>query len=192
MATTCMAKPLLSPKASSNVVVPMLPPVNVKAVTLASLIIPAVVAPPSAGRITLQWDASPDASVTGYRIYLGGESAMYTNMVPVNSTNTSVTLTNLGEGRKYFFAATARDAAGAESVLSNEAIGYTSARLSIRYEVFSISTSGVYGVTNDLMMATSLAPQDWTTVMTFTGNGSPVTYLHTNNLVGAFFKVVPR
>ena len=73
----------------------------------------------AASSVSLAWDASPDASVTGYRIYYGGTSANYTNSATVgNVTNT--TITNLVAGATYFFAATAFDATGIESDFSNE------------------------------------------------------------------------
>jgi hypothetical protein len=67
--------------------------------------------------VTLAWEPSVSAFATGYKIYRGGKSQTYTNVVNVgNVTNATVgglTSTN-------FFAATAYDAAGNESVFSNE------------------------------------------------------------------------
>jgi hypothetical protein len=74
----------------------------------------------AAGSVTLAWDASPDPSVTGYRIYIGGASGNYTNSANVGNV-TSTVLTNLTEGATYYFAATAYDATGVESDFSNEA-----------------------------------------------------------------------
>lgn len=73
----------------------------------------------SAASVTLAWDASPDASVTGYRIYLGVASGAYTNAVVVGNV-TNATLTNLTSGVTYYFAATAYDGNGLESAFSNE------------------------------------------------------------------------
>ncbi len=74
----------------------------------------------AAGNVTLAWDASPDASVTGYRVYYGVATASYTNSAAVGNA-TSATLANLTDGVTYYFAATAYDAAGTESPFSNEA-----------------------------------------------------------------------
>lgn len=73
----------------------------------------------SAASVTLAWDASPDASVTGYRIYYGVASGSYTNSATVGNV-TNATLTNLSSGVHYYFAATAYDGVGNESVFSNE------------------------------------------------------------------------
>ena len=42
------------------------------------------------------------------------------------------------------------------------------------------------------MMTTNLSATNWTTVRTFLGTGALETYLHTNNSMGAFFKIVPH
>jgi len=73
--------------------------------------------------VTLAWDASPDASVTGYRIYYGPVSGGYTNSINVGPPLT-MTMTNLTRGSTYFFAATAYDGSGLESAFSNE-VAYT-------------------------------------------------------------------
>jgi hypothetical protein len=70
--------------------------------------------------VTLAWDASPDASVTGYRVYFGIAPEQYTNSVTVG-TATTVTISNLVPRTRYYFAATAFDATGVESDFSNEA-----------------------------------------------------------------------
>ncbi len=74
----------------------------------------------AAGSVTLAWDPSPDASVVGYKVYYGPASRVYTNSTTVgNATNT--TLAGLTNGATYFFAATAYNSNGDESVFSNEA-----------------------------------------------------------------------
>lgn len=68
--------------------------------------------------VTLAWDASPSPSVVGYRIHFGTNSGNYTF-----ATNTSLVLTQavvLPHPGRWFFAATAVDAGGAESDFSNE------------------------------------------------------------------------
>jgi hypothetical protein len=69
--------------------------------------------------VTLAWDASPSAGVTGYRVYYGAASRAYTNVVDAGGA-TSVTISNLKEGTRYFFAATSRDNLGQESDFSSE------------------------------------------------------------------------
>ena len=71
------------------------------------------------GKVTLAWDPSPDSSVVGYKIYLGPVSAGYTNSVTFGNV-TNATITGLVTGSTYYFAATAFDGSGLESVFSNE------------------------------------------------------------------------
>ena len=73
----------------------------------------------AAGSVTLAWDASPDAGVTGYRLYYGVASGTYTNSAAVGNV-TSATLANLSDGVTYYFTATAYDSSGVESPFSNE------------------------------------------------------------------------
>ena len=74
----------------------------------------------AAGNVTLAWDASPDATAVGYRIYYGPASGVYTNSATVGNV-TSATLAGLVDGATYFFAATAFNDLGDESIFSNEA-----------------------------------------------------------------------
>lgn len=55
--------------------------------------------------VTLAWDASPDPSVTGYRIYWGAASRNYTNFVQVGRTNAATV--PAAWGVTSYFAATA-------------------------------------------------------------------------------------
>jgi hypothetical protein len=68
--------------------------------------------------VTLAWDASPSPEVTGYRIYFGTNAGSYAFV-----TNAGLVLTQtvvLPHPGRWFFAATAVDANGAESAFSNE------------------------------------------------------------------------
>ena len=73
--------------------------------------------------VTLAWNASPDSSVTGYRIYRGLSSRNYDATATVGNTLIT-TLGGLEKSTTYYFTATAYDAAGTESPFSNE-ISYT-------------------------------------------------------------------
>ncbi|HVX56965.1 MAG TPA: fibronectin type III domain-containing protein [Candidatus Saccharimonadales bacterium] len=86
---------------------------------LAILLFAMGAAAPGAYGVTLAWDASPDSTVVGYNFYYGGESRAYTNLTSVG-TATSFTVKRLRPGGMYFFAVTAYDASGLESVPSNE------------------------------------------------------------------------
>jgi len=68
--------------------------------------------------VTLAWDPSPD-TVAGYNVYVGTASGVYGS--PINNhLNTTITLT-LNSGQTYYFVVTAYDAAGVESLPSNQA-----------------------------------------------------------------------
>jgi hypothetical protein len=69
--------------------------------------------------VTLAWNPSTSPIVTGFNIYYGGASGVYTNKTSVG-TVTSLTIPNLVIGATYYFAATTFSAAGAESALSSE------------------------------------------------------------------------
>jgi hypothetical protein len=76
-----------------------------------------------AASVTLAWDASPAPSggppIAGYKVYRGGMSRSYTNMVSVGNVTTA-TIGGLVQGLTYFFAVTAYDTAGLESDYSEE------------------------------------------------------------------------
>ncbi|MCO5052448.1 MAG: Ig-like domain-containing protein [Verrucomicrobiae bacterium] len=76
-----------------------------------------------AADVTLAWDASPDATVVGYRVYYGSVSGNYTNFIQVGNVTTAI-VPNLRAGNRYYFAATANDSDDLESPFSNE-VGYT-------------------------------------------------------------------
>ena len=76
-------------------------------------------APPPQGSLSLEWDPSTDPTVMGYRLYLGGASQVYTNIIEVGN-QTSVLVSELVPGATYFFAVTAYDVTGLESAFSGE------------------------------------------------------------------------
>jgi len=112
--------------------------------------------------VILTWNASPDTNAAGYNVYYGGASGDYTNMI--NGGNaTSTTISGLTAGVTYYFAATAYDGLGQESVYSSE-ISYLlpapAATLQIRSAPagqFILTVSGLTGQTYDV-----LATQDFT------------------------------
>jgi hypothetical protein len=87
------------------------------------LILPVFLQPAHASGVTLAWDANTEASVTGYKVSYGTGSSSYSSTVDVGNW-TSVSITGLDTGRKYYFACKAYNAAGTESGYSSE-ISYT-------------------------------------------------------------------
>ena len=77
-----------------------------------------------ASNITLAWDPSPDPSVTGYKIYYGGESGVYTNSIDAGNVTSNI-VTSLLPGVTYYFSASAYDATALESDLAPEVSGTT-------------------------------------------------------------------
>ena len=77
--------------------------------------------------VTFEWDASPDAWVTGYRLYahtnsMAAGTNLTTAVVKIDAgTNLTATVTNLLPG-KFYFVATAYTADNLESPPSNEII----------------------------------------------------------------------
>jgi hypothetical protein len=72
-----------------------------------------------AGRAILKWQPNAEDDVNGYYAYCGEACRSYAPPVPVNN-ETTYTMTNLEEGKQYFFAVSAVDTAGNESGYSNE------------------------------------------------------------------------
>jgi Fibronectin type III domain len=76
------------------------------------------------GTATLQWGAATDSRVTGYRVYWGTQPGSYRqvrgNGLAAGVANT-YTIRDLPSGSTYYFAVTAHDSAGSESVYSTEA-----------------------------------------------------------------------
>ena len=72
--------------------------------------------------VTLAWDPNaPNENVTGYKLYIGTESKLYTTVIDV-SDKTLKSVTKLKKGHIYFFAATAYDNQGEESDFSEELV----------------------------------------------------------------------
>ncbi len=73
----------------------------------------------SAASVELDWAASTSPDVAGYDVYFGTSSGNFPNKIDVG-TSTTVTIPNLTPGVTYYFAATAYDPTGSESVYSGQ------------------------------------------------------------------------
>jgi fibronectin type 3 domain-containing protein len=74
-------------------------------------------------QVSLAWDNSTDPTVASYKIYTGTSSGSYSQNTNVGFAN-PYTVTNLTEGKTYYFAATALGSNGLESGYSNQ-VSYT-------------------------------------------------------------------
>ena len=72
--------------------------------------------------MTLTWTANVELDLAGYKIYVGTNSGTYSfpGSPFVTGKVTSYTISNLPKGQTYYFAISAYDNAGNESVLSAE------------------------------------------------------------------------
>jgi hypothetical protein len=136
--------------------------------------------------VTFAWDRSAETNIADYRIYYGGESRTYTNMVSTGNT-TSVTIGNLAEGMTYYFAATAYSILGLESDFSDE-ISYLvpmAAGVQVRVAPSGqtlLTVSGPVGRTYDIEATQDL--KTWTKIGTVTvGAGGVLNFADTNAAV---------
>ncbi|MFN3408277.1 MAG: Ig-like domain-containing protein [Limisphaerales bacterium] len=73
-----------------------------------------------AANVTLSWNPSPGPGLAGYYVHYGTASRTYPNRFNVGPAATSTVISNLPAGQTYYFAITATNAAGDESVFSEE------------------------------------------------------------------------
>jgi fibronectin type III domain protein len=76
-----------------------------------------------ADSVTLTWGPDSIPNFAGYRLYYGTSPGAYTQRIEVGNS-TSISVSNLTDGQRYFFAVTAYNTSGAESPPSNK-ISYT-------------------------------------------------------------------
>lgn len=138
------------------------------------------------GSLSLAWNASPDSSVVGYRLYFGDQPGAYTKSVSVGNV-LKATVTGLVEGVQYYFVCVAVGRGGNESANSNEATGITGFYISIRPANWMVETYGKAGATNQIQRSTNLV--DWTTVNEFAGRPGVLTNIIEPNLTSSYYRV---
>ena len=70
---------------------------------------------------TLSWDPNSEANLAGYKLYLTTQSGRYgSSFAAVPASVTTYQVPGLQPGTVYFFAITAYDTSGRESIPSNE------------------------------------------------------------------------
>ena len=126
--------------------------------------------------VNLAWDRSPDAEVTGYRIYYGVASGNYTNSLIVGNVATN-TIAGLLAGVTYFFATSALNATGMESPFSNE-VSYTPGGFAVQLSLLAnrqavVTVRGLTGHTYEILATQDLTT--WTVIGTVTLDASAAT-----------------
>lgn len=119
--------------------------------------------------LTLNWQRSSSPGIAGYRVYYGTASQNYPNVIELADVAT-YTVTGLTGGVTYYFALTAFDTNGTESVFSNEYI-FTPGLSNVQLRAgtngqFVLTLSGLINRSYDI-----LATQDfsaWTVIGTVT------------------------
>jgi chitinase len=86
-------------------------------------LIPAALPSAEAATVALEWNPNTEPELAGYKIYWGTTGSNYASSKDVGKT-TTCTITELDEGKTYYFAATAYDGSSNESGYSNQ-ISYT-------------------------------------------------------------------
>ncbi|MGD9081295.1 MAG: fibronectin type III domain-containing protein [Desulfobacterales bacterium] len=77
----------------------------------------------NAASVGLEWDPNTEPELAGYKVYWGTSSGNYTSNMDVGNT-TTCTISELDEGKTYYFVVTAYDDNNNESGYSNQ-ISYT-------------------------------------------------------------------
>jgi len=146
---------------------------------------------PAGQSATLAWNPSLSTNVAGYKIYYGGASEVYTNIINVGNV-TNATIFGLTAGATYYFALTAYDSLANQSGFSTEVSGSSNqgsqvtpaTQLGLKTGpapagTFTVTVIGPIGQTNEI-----LATQDfmtWTVIGSVTvGTGGSSDFTDTN------------
>jgi hypothetical protein len=108
-----------------------------RACVVSLLLTISIVASPAA-EVRLAWDRSAEESVAGYRVYYGTASRSYTQSVDAGA-ETTVTVYELQDGARFYFAAVAYNQARQESPYSDEVSWPTSAPQQSQESSYSIT-----------------------------------------------------
>jgi hypothetical protein len=138
------------------------------------LLVLALIVPAGTGhaaQVTLAWDRNAEGDVAGYKVYYGIGSRSYNWFFDVGNA-TTYSVTGLTEGSTYYFAATAYDSSGLESVYSSE-VSKSTCTYSISSPGASFSAAGGTGsvnvTTQSSCVRTASSGASW---LTITSGGS--------------------
>jgi len=96
-----------------------------------------------ANNLNLSWSPSPSPNLAGYRVYYGTSSGSYSYQIDAGNA-TSEIIPNLAPGTTYYIAATAYDAAGNESPVSDE-MSYTVPAAGAPTKMMPTMSPGIFG-----------------------------------------------
>lgn len=120
----------------------------------------AFAAPVQTISVTALWDANAETDIAGYKLYQGGSSRAYTNVVDVGNV-TGHTISNLALAGTYYFAVTAYNTSGIESDFSAE-VAYTAPGKPAPPSNFRIPASSQRVVTTAQISQSTAGPwEDW-------------------------------
>jgi hypothetical protein len=131
--------------------------------------------------VTLAWNASTNG-VTGYRVYQGTASGVYTKSV-LTPNVTQTTISNLVDGTQYYFVVTAFNAAGVESAYSTE-LPYTAT--SARPPGSPLSFAASAGTLNSPFVTNTSGTVYQTTTTATPSAGGRDAFPFTINVAGAY------
>lgn len=134
--------------------------------------------------VTLAWAPSLSPDIAGYNIYYGVTSGIYSQMVNVGNV-TNANLSGLTAGTTYYFAVTAYNSFGIQSVFSNYAsyaVPVTLTGLQIRPApagMFILTVAVPTGQTNEILATQNFTT--WTVIGTVTLEaGGTIDFTDTN------------
>jgi hypothetical protein len=122
----------------------------------------------AAQSVLLSWDRIPDPTIIGYYVYYGTESGNYTGIASPG-VETSVVIPGIVEGQTYYFAVTAMDMLGQESLFSNE-VSYTAPlpppplSISFNKNGATLTGAGIAGHVYEIQATTNFV--SWTVIGT--------------------------
>jgi len=151
----------------------------------------------SAETVVLAWDPNPEPNVSGYRLYYGVQSGIYTNRISIAGA-TSAVVGGLALGQTYYFAVSAH-IEGNESALSAEVV-YTipssgtgvvpvppTIKVAMASNMTDLTIEGDPGVFFHLESSTNLL--DWTDLGAFQLTSETSTITFPKGSAREFFKV---
>jgi hypothetical protein len=111
----------------------------------------------AAQNVTLAWQPGTNSAATGFKIYYGPSTRVYTNSLAVGNV-TNATITGLVEGATYYFAATTSGTGNRESAFSPEVIHLIPAPPTPPANTNTLPTNTVPVITNTVPVVTNTVP----------------------------------